>query len=141
LTDAHDPATLEPQALTVELRQAALNVSKQAGRLYHLTREFDGAGGELGVGKRYEVAIAEAKIKLVEDAIFAGDKPPGDADYRAAKAEMIVRSEDPTLYNEHHRLTTEMEALRVWIREERNTIEARRSVLSAAKVLSGLEGN
>jgi hypothetical protein len=139
VTDPHDPANLEPQKLTVELWQAAQNVSKQAGRLYHLTREYDGTAGELGIGKRYEVAIAEAKIKLVEDALAKDDKPPGDGDYRAAKAEMIVRAEDPTLYNEHHRLTTEMEALRVWIREERNTIEARRSVLSAAKVLSGLE--
>ena len=137
-----NPADLDPQVITEELRGATRGLAGAAAKLGRLQGEFNGGideNGEfhLGPGKEYQMKVAARKVAIFKQAEADGKRPPGE-DVRTAMAEAEVREQDPALTARYDHLSTEIEALRQFISAQKQVISGHQSVLSASKVLSGV---
>jgi len=123
----------EPIEILEALDQASKGVQAASTELSELTQRFYGAHLDKddqihnGVGLQYEIAVKERIADLYDEAIDAEAKPP-PADVRQAKAERMVRNQEPLLWSEYHHGKARIDALRSWISNQRSTISANQSV-------------
>lgn len=120
-----------------ELEAAARELDAGSTKLAQMTKEFEGAvdaDGEFvpGPGTRYEVAVESKLIEIYDEAIQNDRRPPAE-DVRKAMANRAVRTEQPDLYSDWQRLSTEIKALQVWISARKTSISARQSVLKGER--------
>lgn len=133
---------LDPEATTLELRAASRSLAAAAAKLGALNKEFAGGPGPdgefvRGAGREYELKVGIRKVGLYNEAIAAGNRPAGE-DARHAIAEVEIRQQYPALAADYDRITSERIALKEFISAQKGVIEGHRSVLSAAKVLTGM---
>lgn len=138
-------------SLMQELRDRAASIDRASSKLMRLTKEFEGTymtktvdpdTGEIvaesdwqpGPQLRYDVAVTEAAEAIAEQYERDNKKVPAQ-DRLRKKGELRVKAEQPDLWEDFHRLTTEIEALQKWISARTKTLSARQSVLSAEKEL------
>jgi hypothetical protein len=135
VSDDEDP--LDPEQTTIELRAASRALAASAAKLGKLMKEYAGTPDEPGAGKRFDQAVAVRKVMLFRNAISAGERPPGE-EARQAIADVEIREAEPALAADRDRMADEMAALKQFISSQKQVISGHQSVLSAAKVLSGL---
>lgn len=135
-----------------ELEKAAVALERSSNRLYHLTRNFEGywhdvidpeTGAlskewELGPNLRWRVAVSEAIEAIVEDK-YSDTRAPA-IERLERMAELRVRTEQPDLYAEYHRIKSDIEALKKWCSAKKDAISARQSVLKNEGVTVGVLG-
>lgn len=133
---------IDPEATVLELRTASRQLAAAAARLGKLNREFDGDYGPegewvRGAGREYELKVGIRKVELFNEARKNGERPPGE-DARHSIAEVEIRQHHPMLAAEYDRITSERIALQQFISSQKQVISGHQSVLSAAKVLTGM---
>ena len=125
---------LDPEEITVELRDASRALAASAARLGKLMKEYAGTPEKPGAGKRFDQAVAVRKVMLYRNARSNGERPPG-AEAREAIADVEIREEEPALAADRDRMADEMAALKQFISSQKQVISGHQSVLSATKVL------
>lgn len=122
ILDALDKASAGVQAASTELSQL---VSK-------FGEAWVGPDGELheGVKLRYEIAVQEALAGIYARAIEEGRKPPAE-DIRAALAIREVRTKDQQLWADYQAQKTRIEALKLWLSNQRQVISGYQSLRHA----------
>lgn len=115
------------------LDQASAGVQAASTELSKLITKFGEAwvdeNGELheGAKLRYEVAVQEALAGIYTRALEDGRRPPAE-DVRRALAEREVRHTDPQLVAEYNAQKTRIEALRLWLSNQRQVISGYQSL-------------
>ena len=128
-------ADLDPEELVAELNATARSVAAASTKLAKLTNEYErGTNGDLGIGTRYAIALDD-ELTAIYDEAEAKDKRPPAEDIRAAMARRRVRTKHPDLDADYHRVTTELNALTMWLRDQRTVLSARQSVLNGVRSL------
>lgn len=115
------------------LDEASRGVQAASTKLAKLINEFGeasvDANGQLheGTKLRYEVALQEELSTLYTLAISDGRRPPAE-DVRAALAARAVRVKDPQLHADYHAQKTQIEALKLWLSNQRQVISGYQSL-------------
>lgn len=115
------------------LDKASRGVQAASTELSDLIQRFaeshiDGDGQIIdGLGIRFDVAVKEEIASIYEEALEAEHRPP-PADVRQAKAERAVRIKDPELWAEYHATKARIDALKLWISNQKATISANQSI-------------
>ena len=125
---------LDPETLIRELNIAQRSVASASTKLAKLIKEYEGANGQLGIGTRYEIALDDELTGLYDEHVENDKRPPAE-DIRAAMARRRVRTKHPELDADNRRLTTEIKALTLWIRDQKVVINAKQSVLNGVRGL------
>ncbi len=118
-------AQVEPVVIQRELEDACRSLDNATDELYKNLVRFESRDGP---GTLYEIAIQSQLIKLHDEAVEQGKRPPAE-DIRRALAERAVRVEQPDLYDEWRELSTKIEAARIYISGRKAAISGRQSVL------------
>jgi hypothetical protein len=128
----------EPLTVLAALEKAATELDAMTNRLGRAVKQFettvDEETGELvlGPGIRYDIAVKDKRIQIYDNAIENDKRPPAE-DIRQAKAEKMVRDEEPELWADYQQLSTEMSALRIGISARKESIRARQSILKGER--------
>jgi hypothetical protein len=115
------------------LDEAAKGVQAASTELSRLITEFGEAricdDGEIkeGLRLRYEVAVQDELAALYTIALSDGRKPPAE-DIRTALAERAVRTKHPQLYADYNACRTRIEALKLWLSNQRAVISGYQSL-------------
>jgi hypothetical protein len=80
-----------------------------------------------GTKLRYEIAIDEELVRIYEDAMSDGRRPPAE-DVRGALARSAVRSKNPQLVADFKAQETRIEALKLWLSNQRQVISGYQSL-------------
>lgn len=117
------------------LDESSKGVQKVSGELSRMmiafySASFDETTGEIkeGVGLRFELAQKRELATIYTDALRDQQKVPA-ADIRDAMAQRALRSTQPTLWAEYHATHARIEALKLWISNQKAAISANQSVL------------
>jgi hypothetical protein len=130
-------ATYEMRSATEVMKaldQASNGVQKASTRLMRLSQEFHEAhvdeGGQIvmGIGVQFESALRDELAFIYESAIEDGRRAPAE-DIREAMAHRAVQAKRPDLWAEYHAKKSEIDALKIWIRNQRDAISANQSIL------------
>lgn len=119
--------------ILIALDEASKGVQKASTELSQVLSKFGEAhideNGEIheGTKLRYEVAIGEERIRIYEEAIEAGRRPPPE-DLRSPLAVKAVRSKDPQLWADYNAQATRIEALQKWISSQKQVISGYQSL-------------
>ena len=106
------------------LDKAARGVQAASEELSKLSQEFFEDGG---IGLSFEVAVDEEKLRLYDDAVEEGLRPP-PADIRQIKAERAVRAQDPQRWAEYQAKKARIDALKLWLTSLKAAISANQSL-------------
>jgi dephospho-CoA kinase len=116
-----------------DLDDASRGVQKASTELSRLITKF-GEGylnddGEIveGTKLRYEVAIDEELLRIYEAAVEQGKRAPAE-DVRGAMARSAVRSKHPQLFADYKAQQTRIEALRLWLSNQKAVISGYQSL-------------
>jgi len=121
-----------------DLDDAARGVMAASTELSRLITKFGEASvdddGQLvqGVKLQYDVAIGEELAQLYQQAMEEGRRPPAE-DLRAALAEKAVRVKSPQLWADYHATKSRIEALRLWLSNQRQVISGYQSLRHAER--------
>lgn len=119
--------------------EASKGVQAAATELAQLSQSFyEGAvdkEGELkmGTGLAFDIAVKEELAAIYTMSIENDKRPPAE-DIRAAMAERAVRTKKPELWGEYHTQKARIDALQMWIRNQRAAISANQSLLNSEAV-------
>lgn len=136
LTEA-DQAPPDPETVLQELNTAANAVRKASAKLGRVLKAFEGAMSEdgevqLGVKARYEIAVDEALMEIVDNYEGRDKRPPAE-DVRMARARRQVRRNNESLYVAYLQGLVEIKALRQWISGQKQIVSAKQTVLNGLK--------
>lgn len=125
------------ETIVAELIEKARELDSASTRLIALQRQFEGGpdgNGEWHPGPklRWEIAV-DAEI----DAIYEESERSPPQDVRLARAKARARKNNPDLWSDYERLSTEINAFQKWISARKQSISARQSILSAEKLVHG----
>lgn len=118
----------------IALDEASEGVQSASTELSKVSQEFYGArvdehGQEqLGLGLAFDVALKEAITDIYTEAIEQNRRPPAE-DIRAAMAFKRIRRNQPKLWIDYHGRKARIEALKMWISNQKAAISANQSVL------------
>lgn len=76
---------------------------------------------------RYETSIGEELLRIYEEALQDGRRVPPE-DLRSALAEKAVRTKQPELHAEYNSQKTRIEALRLWLSNQKAVISGYQSL-------------
>ena len=119
--------------ILADLDAAARGVQAASTELSKLITKFGegyiGPDGEIheGTKLRFEIAVKNELARIYEEAIAEGKKPPAE-DIRGALAERAVRTKNPELWTEFHAQRTRIEALKLWLSNQRAVISGYQSL-------------
>lgn len=118
-----------------DLDDAAKGVQAGSTQLSQLLTSFGEARVEdgaviQGTKLRYEVALDEELVRIYEDAVREGKRPPAE-DVRGALARSAVRAKHPQLYADYEAQKTRIEALKLWLSNQRQVISGYQSLRRA----------
>lgn len=118
-----------------DLDDAARGVQKGSTELSQLITRFGEArmeDGEIiqGTRLRFEVAIDEELVRIYESALRDGKRPPAE-DVRGALARSAVRAKHSQLYADYEAQKTRIEALKLWLSNQRQVISGYQSLRRA----------
>lgn len=111
------------------VQAASTELSKLITKFGEASVDEDGQITE-GVKLKYEIAIKDEIAHLYTSAMEEGRKAPPE-DVRAALAERAVRAKQPTLWAEYNALKTRIEALKIWLSNQRQVISGYQSLRRA----------
>ena len=120
------------------LDEASRGVQAASTELSQLVTSFYEAGegpeGEIlsGVGLRFETKLKEELASIYQDAIAKGTRPPAE-DIREALAYKAVETKHASLFAEYHSKKGRIDALRMWIANQKAAIGANQSLLRAER--------
>lgn len=120
-----------------DLDDASRGVQKGSTELSQLITRFGEArmeDGEVisGTKLRFEVALDEELVRIYEDALSQGKRPPAE-DVRGALARSAVRLKHPQLYAEYEAQKTRIAALKLWLSNQRQVISGYQSLRHAER--------
>lgn len=136
MSTSEKPYEMRSAAQVMEaLDKASNGVQKASTRLMRLSQSFHEAGvveatGEIamGTGVRFETALRNELAFIYADAIENERRPPAE-DIREAMAYRAVQVKRPDLWARYHAEKAEIDALTVWVRNQRDAISANQSIL------------
>lgn len=111
------------------LDKASNGVQKASTRLMRLSQGFHeakvGNDGQIvmGTGVQFEMALRDELAFIYEDAIENSRRPPAE-DIREAMAHRAVQTKKPELWATYHAEKSEIDALKVWISNQKSVISA-----------------
>jgi len=76
---------------------------------------------------QYEVAVGDELLRIYEEALQDGRRVPPE-DLRSALAEKAVRTKQPELAATYNEQKTQIEALRLWLSNQRQVISGYQSL-------------
>ena len=117
----------DPSTLKEELAELAARLDTAARELYKLDKEAE------QVDTNYEDTWNDLLVALVDDHEANEKRLPGE-DVRNAIITKQIREADPILYGNHRRLRREIERSEKFCKRLEREIEAKRSLLSFAKI-------
>ncbi len=106
------------------LDKAARGVQAASEELSKLSQEFYEDGG---IGLSFDIAVDEEKLRLYDDAVEEGTRPP-PADIRQIKAERTVRAREPQRWAEYQAKKARIDALKLWLTSLKAAISANQSL-------------
>lgn len=106
--------------------QAAATELSKLSESFHEARLDDGKLVN-GIGLEYKVAVDKEVVTIFELALSEDRKPPAQ-DVRAAMAERAVRVKRPELWAEYHAADARINALKLWISNQKAVISANQSI-------------
>lgn len=124
---------IEIMAALDEAAKAVQAGSTELSKLIAKFREgYVDENGELheGLKLRYEVAIDEELVRIFEESVTKGQRPPAE-DVRGALARSAVRSKHPTLWADYNHVETRIHALRLWLSNQKAVISGYQSLRRA----------
>jgi len=104
-----------------DLDDASRGVQQASTKLSQLVTRF----GDTKI--RYETAIGEELLRIYEEAVQDGRRVP-PTDLRAALAEKAVRTKSPDLFALYSEQKTQIEALKLWLSNQRQVISGYQSL-------------
>jgi hypothetical protein len=120
-----------------DLDDAAKGVQAASTELSQLITRFGEARMEdgtmvQGTKLRYEIALDEELVRIYEDAMADGKRPPAE-DVRGALARSAVRQKSPQLYADFKAQETRITALKLWLSNQRQVISGYQSLRNAER--------
>lgn len=118
------------------LDKAAKGLQMASSKLSRLSQDFLEAkiteDGEIqvGVGLQFDTQVREEKIAIYQAAIAAEQRPPAE-DLREAMALKAVEQKHPKLWVDYHGMKAQIDALKMWVSNEKQTISANQSLRKA----------
>lgn len=119
------------------LDMALEGVQKGSSRLSRLLTEFGEShyeGNVLRNGTKieYGIALQDELTRIYEEAVANGTRVPAE-DVRAALAERAVRTKNPELYSRFQQQKTDIEAMKIWLSNQRQVISGYQSLRNAER--------
>lgn len=120
--EALDEASKGVQAASTEL-------SKLSQGFHEASVDPDnGEVKDLGIGLQFDVAVKDELAAIYEQAIEESRRPPAE-DLREAMAHRAVQTKKPSLWASYHTTKARIDALKLWISNQKASISANQSIL------------
>lgn len=122
LNEALDEAILGVQ--TRSTKYAKLHLA------FHEAHVDENGELQLGLNLRYETAVQDELLAIHTNALQNGTRVPAE-DLRTAMAERAVRTKYPQLFADYQAAKTEIEAMKLWLANQRAVISGYQSLRRA----------